>query len=269
MSAQVICPDCGHANPPGSESCEVCRFPLVAEPVDAPPEDDPRPTEPSEPAESGAAAEADPPATPLVQPFRPIRPRRPRPASNQVLQLWLVFGVLCAMIVLYVAIQANVERARQPVEGSNEEQQKHADELQAALEKDSTDVRAHVAYGDILYDTGNWSQAIVHYRAAIRRDSTLTSTIVDLGVCYYNLGHSSEAEQYFLEALRHDPHHPVALFNLGIVAEHKEDWQAALQYYHRALQSGPPEGMRQPLLDAMTRVQQKTGKSAPPLPDGR
>jgi len=183
--------------------------------------------------------------------------------------LWLVFGVLCTLIVLFVAIQANVERASQPIEGTNEEQQKRADEVQAALEKDSTDVKAHVALGDILYDTGNWSQAIVHYRAALRRDSTLTSTIVDLGVCYYNLGHTPEAEEFFEQALRSDPHHPVALFNLGILAERKQDWQHALQYYHRALESQPPEAMRQPLVDAMTRVQQKTGRQAPPLPDGR
>jgi tetratricopeptide (TPR) repeat protein len=219
--------------------------------------------EPTSEAESSTEPE------PLVRPFRPIRPRRPAPASNQALQLWLVFGVLCTLIVLFVAIQANVERARQPVEGSSEDQQKRADEIQAALEKDSTDVRAHVALGDILYDTGNWSQAIVHYRAALRRDSTLTSTIVDLGVCYYNLGHSGEAEEFFQEALRHDPHHPVALFNLGILAERKQEWQPALQYYHRALESQPPEAMRQPLVDAMTRVQQKTGRTAPPLPDGR
>jgi cytochrome c-type biogenesis protein CcmH/NrfG len=183
--------------------------------------------------------------------------------------LWLIFGIFAAMFVMWVAIKANVDRALEPIPGTDPAQQARADELRRALEQDSTNVETHVALGDVYYDTGNWPDAIVHYRAALRRDSTRATVLVDLGVSYYNLGDGQEAEKLFLAALRRDPHQPVALFNLGIVHERREEFDRALEYFHRALQSDPPEAMRQPLIEAMQRVQQATGRSAPPLPDGR
>jgi Flp pilus assembly protein TadD len=154
------------------------------------------------------------------------------------------------------------------VEGAKEEQQKSADRFRAELARDSTSVDAHIGLADVLYDTGNWSEAIVHYRAALARDSSRASTFVDLGVCYYNLGNSDEAEVLFTQALRRDPHQPVALFNLGIVSERRGDNRAALQYLHRALESAPPENMRPPLIEAMQRVQKALGVKAPAMPEG-
>ncbi|HYM79799.1 MAG TPA: tetratricopeptide repeat protein [Candidatus Limnocylindria bacterium] len=268
----LTCPDCGHKNPPGSESCEVCHYPLVTEDVGPPTIATPAPPAASTPATPPAeSAPATPPpagGAPPLRRMRPIRPRRPRPETT-ALSLWLGFGGFCILILLYIAIQANVERARTPIAGSTQAQQQRADELRTALDKDTTNTQAHVALGDVLYDTGNWSEAIVHYRAALNRDSSLSHALVDLGVCYYNLGETTEAERHFRLALERDPHHPVALFNLGIVHERRSEWDQALQYFHRALQSDPPEGMRPPLVEAMARVQEKTGKPAPPLPDGR
>jgi len=258
MPETLRCPDCGHENPPGSESCEACNFPLAAVP--------PVPRAPAAgaaPAGGPAAPQGEPPI--VRRPLRPLGARRPRPASNQALTLWLVFGTMCALIVLFIALKANVERASQPVPGSSAADQQRADELRLALEKDSTNVDARVALADILYNTANWSEAIVHYRSAIHRDSTRTPAIVDLGVCYYNLGDTNEAERLFLLALARDPHHPIALFNLGIVYEQRERYDEALKYFHRALESAPPEEMSQPIAQALERVMKKLGKSAPPL----
>ncbi len=180
-----------------------------------------------------------------------------------------MFGFIAAATVTFVAVKANLDRgASQPVEGSNEDQQKRADQFRTLLDKDSTHVDAHIGLGNILYDTGNWSDAIVHYRAALRRDSSRTQVLVDLGVCYYNLSDADRAEELFLLALKRDPHHPVALFNLGIVHEHRNDYRGAMSFFHRSLESSPPEEMKPALVDAMKRIQQKLGTSAPPLPDG-
>jgi len=255
MPESKRCPDCGHENPPGSESCEACNFPLAGLPA----------------ATHGAAPGGEPGARkpePLPVP-RPVRPRRPRPASNQATTLWLAFGSICAAIVLFIALKANVERASQPVPGSNPDEQKHADELRAAIEKDSTNVEARIALADILYNTANWSEATVHYRSVVHHDSTRTVAIVDLGVCYYNLGDTDEAERCFLLGLARDPHHSIALFNLGIVSEHRGNYEAALDYLHRALQSSPPGDLSGPITDAMQRVMKAQGKPAPPLPSAR
>ena len=243
MSETIRCPDCGHPNPPGSTSCSACHFPLVD--IGA--------------RDPGEAAPAKPAAP------RPARPRRPRPQSNVALSLWLGVGAFLALLLVFIAVQANLERNNPPVEGSSPDQQEQANTFRAVLEKDSTDTHAHVGLADILFDTGNWSEAIIHYRAAVNRDSSLVTAIVDLGVCYYNLSRPDEAERLFLLALIRDPHQPFALFNLGIVYERRGEPEQALKYFHSSLESAPPENMKQALVEAMQRVVKQTGKSAPPL----
>lgn len=256
MSDTIRCPDCGHENPPGLTECAACGFPLVPEPGNR--------------GANGPAAEP-PPAAPTGEPTtapyipRPIRrPPRPRP-NAQAATLWLIFGTFCALVVIGVAIKTNVDRASQPIEGSSPVQQASADSVLATLQRDSTNVAARVRLGDILYDTANWSEAIVQYRAAIRMDSSLTSSLVDLGVCYYNLGAGEQAERHFLLALQRDPHQPVALFNLAIVYEGRKDYKKAIQLFHRALETQPPDEMRQAVIAAMERIQQAQGLKAGPL----
>ena len=72
-----------------------------------------------------------------------------------------------------------------------------------------------------------------------------------------------------LLALRRDPHQPIALFNLGIVNERRENYEDALRYFHAALQSDPPENMSQALMEAMQRIQEKTGRTPGPLNQAR
>jgi cytochrome c-type biogenesis protein CcmH/NrfG len=253
MSELTRCPDCGHPNPPERTDCEACNFPLRG------------------PAAAAPAGESPPEHEPQITIPRPIhraRARRP-PPSNTPLTLWLVFGVIAAAAVVYIALQANLKRATPPVEGSNASQQQAADEFRAAIAQDSTNVDAQIGLANILFDTANWPEAIQHYQIAIRRDSTHVHAIVDLGVCYYNMGNTEDAERLFQLALVRDPHQPIALFNLGIVNERRGDLDKALSFMHRALESSPPEEMRKPIMDAMERVQKATGKKPGPIPDGR
>ena len=259
MSETIRCPDCGTDNPAGSVSCSACNFPLVTEPAP--------PSPASGPAVSAPAAGSATPEPVIVRRMRPIRPRRPQPADTMSLALWLLFGTFCAAVVVVVAIQGYSRNNSPPViEGSSPEQQKSADQLRATLEQDSTNIEARIELANLLYDTGNWTEAIVHYRSAIARDSTRITAMVDLGVCYFNLSAPREAEQLFLLALERDPRQPVALFNLGIVSQQRGDHKAALGYFHRALVSGPPDPMKSALMDAMKRSYDATGAKAQPLP---
>jgi tetratricopeptide (TPR) repeat protein len=243
MSESIQCPDCGHRNPAGSTTCAQCHFPLTED------------------------LSAPLPSPPVVQ--RPIRRRRPRPQANVALSLWLGAGSFVALLLVLIAIQANVKRNDQQVEGSNADQQKSANQFRDALAKDSTDTRARVALADLLFDTSNWSEAIVHYRSAVHHDSTLVTAIVDQGVCYYNLGAADQAQRLFELALQREPHQPFALFNLGIVYERLGNADKALEYFHQALESSPPDNMKQSLVEAMQRVSKATGKQAPPLNNPR
>lgn len=179
-------------------------------------------------------------------------------------------GVLAAVSLVYFGIRGAIENRPQPpaVEGADPAQQQRADELHAIVEQDSTNVEAQIRLADVLYDTGNWPDAIIHYRSAVRQDSTQHEAIVDLGVCYYNLGDTVEAERHFQLALTKVPNQTVALFNMGVLNERREDHEAALQFYHRALQTNPREDVKQTIIEAIGRAQAATGKSAPPLPEG-
>jgi tetratricopeptide (TPR) repeat protein len=220
------------------------------------------------PAPAGGSTEGGA-EKPIVVP-RP-RPRRPRHAraDNTVLSLWLVFGTIAAVVVVWVALKSNIERPKPPVEGASAQQQANADSLLAVVQRDSTNVDARNQLADVLYDTGNWPDAIVQYRATVRMDSSRVPAIVDMGVCYFNLSDGVEAERLFQLALTRDPHQVVALFNLGILHESRKEWKEALRYYHEAMQNNPPASMQQPLQDHMMQAMKQAGEQAPPLPQTR
>jgi cytochrome c-type biogenesis protein CcmH/NrfG len=179
----------------------------------------------------------------------------------------LLTGTVLALAAVFYAFKAYRENnANLSIEGSNEPQQKVAEQAMAALARDSSDVDARIQLADVFYDTANWSQAIVQYRAAVRRDSSRVTAIVDLGVCYFNLSDARDAEHMFRLALAREPHHPIALYNLGIVYEKGGDLRAALGFYHQAFGSDPPEAMKQPLMEAIERTAKAAGIKAPPLP---
>ncbi|HEY6195892.1 MAG TPA: tetratricopeptide repeat protein [Candidatus Eisenbacteria bacterium] len=257
MPDTITCPGCGAENPAGSESCTQCNFPLGQ----------------TTPPVAGREARATPVPRPAAdaRPFdpgpRPVRPRRPRPNAMEPvqMQLWLVTGVAVVLGIIYFAAQGFWKSNAPPVEGARPEQQQQADLARRTLEKDSTNVAARIALANILYDTGNWGEAILHYKTAARLDPRRPTTLVDMGVCYYNLSQFAAAESLFQHALELDPMQPVALFNLGVVAETQQRYEQALDFYHRAMQANPPEDMRKPLVDHMQTVMSKTGKSAPPI----
>src|SRR5437660_325970 len=120
--------------------------------------------------------------------------------------------------------------------GAGPEQQQRADLARQTLEKDSTNLAARIELANVLYDTGNWSEAIVHYKTAARLDPARSTTVVDLGVCYYNLSAVATAESLFHRAIAMDSHQAVAMFNLGIIAETRERWDEALAQYRHALE---------------------------------
>jgi tetratricopeptide (TPR) repeat protein len=254
MSDVIHCPSCGQSNLATDDSCSACNFPLHGPPAGTP--------------RTRSEAPAAEPRVERPLPYKP-RARGGRAAGSQAMTLWLFFGAVAAAIVIFIAVQANMQRASVPVEGANPDVQKMADQLRAAIEQDSTNLDARNRYADLLYDTANWTEAIVHYRAVVRMDSSRVFALVDLGVCHFNLGQASEAKRLFNLALQRQPGQPMALFNLGIVAESAEnDLEAALRYYHDAIRNNPPPNMTQPLAAAIGRVQQKLGRTAPPLTGG-
>lgn len=241
------CPDCGYKNPADATGCAQCNFPLGESP-----------SAPAAPPPKSAPAPAEP-APVIAPPPRLRRLREQRRRQDPSLTLWLAVGGLGVIALLYIAVHGFQDSNFPKVEGAQPEQQARADELRGLIRNDSTNVAARVALGDVLYDTGNWPDAIVQYRAAVRMDSTKTEALVDLGVCYYNLGFSEDAKRHFELALARDPQQTVALFNMGIVHERRGDPKTALGFYQRSLETNPPESMRPPIQQAIERTRQAAG----------
>jgi len=248
MSDAVRCPDCGHENPAGSASCSHCNYPLQA-------------TAPG-PAEPSAAA-------PEIVIHRPVRRPRPRPLANpNALFLWMFLGVAAAGFLVWQAVDGSRRSNTVPVPGASVDQQRLIDSLRVVIRRDSTNVDATIEYANLLYDTANWAEAARYYARAIARDSSRVMAIVDMGVCYYNQGNTARAEALFQLALAREPGQTVALFNLGIVNERLGESETALKYFHRSLEAGPPEEMKQQIVQHMQQILEKTGKKVPPLDPG-
>jgi tetratricopeptide (TPR) repeat protein len=260
MPDPIRCPGCGALNEAGADSCAQCNFPLVEGSAAARPG-------PEQAAAKTPAAGAEQAEIHFDPGPRPARRRRPRPDAAQPIQMqiWLFTGVAVILGIVYFAAQGFWHSNAKPVEGAAPEQQQHADLARRTLEQDSTNLAARVELANVLYDTGNWSEAIVHYRSALRQDPTRSTAIVDMGVCYYNLSDFAAAESLFRHAIHVDPHQAVAMFNLGIIAESRGRWDDALSEFHRALQAGPPESMKEVLQQHIQQAMEKAGKSAPPL----
>ena len=253
MPETIRCPDCGAENAPDAASCAQCNFPLSDQaPVALVP--------PHSPADFRVPEFKFDPGP------RPVR-RRERPATVEPIQMqiWLFAGIAVILGIVYFAAQGFWKSNVKPVEGANAQQEQRADAARAVLAKDSTNLMARIELANVLYDTGNWSDAIVHYKSALRLDPNRATTVVDMGVCYYNLGRFAAAESLFQHALVIDPHQAVALFNLGIIAEAQGRWDEALAQFHRAMQADPPEGMKPALQQRIQEAMAKTGAKPPPL----
>ena len=242
MPETIRCPGCGTENEPGATACAHCNFPLD--------EAHRAPSEPEFKFDPGP---------------RPVR-RRPRPDTMQPvqMQLWLFAGIAVVMGIVYFAFQGFSKSNQRSVDGAAPEQQARADAARTALAKDSTNIDARIELANVLYDTGNWSDAIIHYRSAERIDPKRSTTVVDLGVCYYNLGSFAAAESLFQHALTLDSHQAVAMFNLGNIAENDGRWDEAQAQFRHALEEAPPEPMRaaiQQHVDAVTAKARKAPRA--------
>ena len=253
MPDPIRCPDCGAMNEPGAEACAQCNFPLAER----------RSSDPSAPPIASSPEGGGPAFDPGP---RPVPRRRPRPDAMEPvqMQLWLFAGIAVVLGIVYFAAQGFWHSNARPVEGAGPEQQQRADLARQTLEKDSTNLAARIELANVLYDTGNWSEAIVHYKTAARLDPTRSTTVVDLGVCYYNLSAVATAESLFHRAIAMDSHQAVAMFNLGIIAETRQRWDEALAQYRHALEMSPPEAMRRVIEDHVETVRAKLADASQP-----
>lgn len=257
MSETVTCPGCGAPNAAPTDHCKQCNLPLAGVPLDS--------------AATARASEPAPPPPPPPAPVRevsgfdpgprPVRRTRARAASAPTFHRGIVFAVGLVVVgaLAYYAVTGFRQTHFPEVPGANPELQKRADLARRVIEQDSTNVMARIELANVLYDTANWAEAIVHYRSANRLDPQRATTVVDMGVCYFNLGQGAVADSLFQHALTLDPKQVIAIFNLGIVAESQGRNEDALRWFERAIQVGVRPDMKEMVEQRIRDLKGKIG----------
>jgi Flp pilus assembly protein TadD len=180
--------------------------------------------------------------------------------------LWGAIGLFALGVVLVTAIQIATAPKPIAVPNATKPQLASAESLSVLLRADSTAVGPNVGLGNLLYDTGNFNQAIPFYRRALGVDPSLIDVQVDLAVSYHNDGQSELAREVLEDAVTRRPDHAVAHFDLGVVYTQlgrREDARRVL-VKARTLE-GPPEMMK--VVDQLI-VHLDGPEGASPLPPG-
>ena len=113
-------------------------------------------------------------------------------------------------------------------------------QLKARLNKDSSDIDAAIALGNIFYDRGDAGQSILYYRHALDINPDLAGVRTDLGTMYWRNDDISLAEQAFREVIARDPGFGHAYVNLGLLLlRAKNDVREARAVWQKLLDVNP------------------------------
>ncbi|MGA8862679.1 MAG: tetratricopeptide repeat protein [Gallionella sp.] len=136
------------------------------------------------------------------------------------------------------------------------EQDKAVAQLKARLDRDSDDIDAAIALGNVFYDRGDAGQSIVYYRRALDINPDLAGVRTDLGTMYWRNNDIALAEQAFREAMARDPGFGHAYVNLGLLLlRAKNDVSEARAVWQKLLALNPEH-------DAVTRARELLQETA-------
>lgn len=222
----VACPECQAENSPGANFCKEC----------------------------GAAL------------GRPVKSQSPAAASlnPQHLQVILSLAAIALLVVgiyYYIGFVKTVQGKSDPHRQAAPQAQAHsAEEEHNHPVPDEADIRAavervkaepenaalNVQAGNILFDSGRFSEAIPYYQKALSREPNNPDVMVDLGVCYFNLEDYRKAQEQFERALKIDPRHINALYNMGVVSVQFKEINKLIEYWGMLREVAPnsPQAQR-------------------------
>ena len=113
-------------------------------------------------------------------------------------------------------------------------------QLKERLNKDSQDIDAAIALGNIYYDLGDAGQSILYYQRALAINPDLSGVRTDLGTMCWRNDDISLAEQAFREAIARDPSFGHAYVNLGLLLHRaKNDVNEARSVWQQLLTVNP------------------------------
>ena len=116
---------------------------------------------------------------------------------------------------------------------------KAADESQMAMTIDPTLLESRRARGYVLWNTGNWQEAVTEYKAALAINDKIADLHMALGYNYHSLGEYDQAVQSFLQAYALNPTDPMAPFEISRTYSTVGDFTQSVQYADQAVKTEP------------------------------
>lgn len=117
--------------------------------------------------------------------------------------------------------------------------EKAADESRLAMSLNPNLLESRRARGYVLWNTGNWAEAIQEYKAALEINDRLPDLHMALGYNYRNLGEHVLAVERFLQATALNPTDPVPPLEISRIYYTVGDFSQAVQYAEQAVKADP------------------------------
>ena len=137
------------------------------------------------------------------------------------------------------------------------------DNAQKALEKDKNAVAAYGTMGTILYDQGNYDEAIKYFTVLYQAGDKRSEVLSALGAAYAAKGDYDNALTYLEASLKLNPSNFAALTSLGGIYYSKEEYQKAVDIYTNVIALYPVAAV----YAARGAVYEKLGKTELALQD--
>lgn len=118
---------------------------------------------------------------------------------------------------------------------------KAAEESRTALAFDPTLLESRRARGYILWNTGNFNEAIQEYNAAIAINDKISDLHLALGYNYYLLNEYDQAVQSYLQAYALNPTDPTPPYEISRTYATVGDFSQSVQYADQAVKTNPED----------------------------
>ena len=161
-----------------------------------------------------------------------------KPANAYMLVLSAVAAAILIVVLILNSNQKSIEQTKEISTNTPEISEKIKVQLEK-LSKDSESIQLNIEMGNLLFDAGEFDQAIPFYQKALTRDSGNIAVQIDLAVCYFNLRQIDQAILEMDKALKIDPSHPKGLFNMGIIYYNIGDFDKVREYWQRLISINP------------------------------
>ncbi len=118
---------------------------------------------------------------------------------------------------------------------------KAAEESRTALTLDPTLLEARRARGYVLWNTGNFTEAIQEYQAALAINDKIADLHLALGYNYYLLNEYDQAVQSYLQAYALNPIDPIPPYEISRTYATVGDFSQSVQYADQAVKTDPQD----------------------------